>query len=221
MVFALPPPATLATQARLLFLARRAWQWPHIVDVVPGMNNITLVFAALETDADAFVERLRRTWARTARDASGASGASGAAAKLRSRDPWARGRTVTVPVHYGGDDGPDLVHVAAHCGLSQEDVVALHCAGEYPVFFLGFQPGFAYLGGLDARLQTPRRERPRVSVPAGSVGIGGEQTGIYPVAAPGGWQVIGRTRQRMFDSQGTPPTLLMPGDRVRFQAVEL
>ena len=121
-------------------------------------------------------------------------------------------------MRYGGEDGPDLADVAAHCGLSADEVVQRHTQAEYVVYFIGFQPGFAYLGGLDDALHTPRRAEPRVAVPAGSVGIGGAQTGIYPLATPGGWQLIGRTALRLFDPQAEPPTLLAPGDRVRFVA---
>ena len=94
-----------------------------------------------------------------------------------------------------------------------------HTGAEYIVYFLGLQPGFANLGGLDPRLETPRRVEPRIAVPAGSVGIGGAQTGVYPLATPGGWQLIGRTALALFDPQAEPPTLLAPGDRVRFVAV--
>ena len=96
-----------------------------------------------------------------------------------------------------------------------------HTQAEYVVFFLGFQPGFAYMGGLDRTLHMPRRAEPRLEVPAGSVGIGGEQTGIYPAASPGGWQLLGRTDLKLFDPARNPPTLMQPGDRVRFKALEV
>ncbi len=125
-------------------------------------------------------------------------------------------RTVEIPVRYGGEDGPDLDFVAQHCGLSAAQVVALHTAGEYPVYFIGFTPGFPYLGGLDARIAAPRLPSPRARVPAGSVGIAGSQTGVYPLESPGGWRIIGRTSLRLFDPARTPPALLEPGDLVRF-----
>ncbi len=128
-------------------------------------------------------------------------------------------RTVEIPVHYGGADGPDLEHVAAHARLTAAEVVRLHAAGEYLVHMLGFAPGFPYLGGLDPRLHCPRREVPRTAVPAGSVGIGGSQTGIYPLVSPGGWQLIGRTPLELFDPAREPPALLRAGDRVRFVPV--
>ncbi|MDE1181183.1 5-oxoprolinase subunit PxpB [Paraburkholderia sp.] len=192
-----PPPATLDCQRRVWAAAAAARDWPHVREVVPGMNNLTITFDPLEADPADLTERLRAAW-----DAGG-----------KASTP---GREIEIPVQYGGEAGPDLHDVAKHTGLSAQDVVARHAAGEYIVFFLGFQPGFAYMGGLDAALHTPRRKSPRVSVPAGSVGIGGEQTGIYPAVSPGGWQLIGRTDTALFDPARTPPTLLQPGDRVRF-----
>ena len=125
-------------------------------------------------------------------------------------------RVVEVPVRYGGADGPDLDFVAQHCGLTPAGVVRLHCAAEYRVYMMGFTPGFAYLGGLDARLAAPRLETPRTLIPAGSVGIAGMQTGIYPLDSPGGWRLIGRTSLRLFDPAADPPCLLAPGDVVKF-----
>ena len=128
-------------------------------------------------------------------------------------------RTVEIPVRYGGEDGPDLAVVADAHGLSADDVVRLHSAATYRVYMLGFAPGFAYLGGLPESLATPRRAEPRTAVPAGSVGIGGSQTGIYPLTTPGGWQIVGRTSLTLFDPRRTPPTLLAIGDIVRFRVV--
>ena len=129
-------------------------------------------------------------------------------------------RKVQIPVCYGGDSGPDLDAVAAHCGLHREQVIARHTAADYRVAMLGFAPGFAYLLGLDPRLAMPRRADPRQRVPAGSVAIGGSQTGIYPDALPGGWQLLGRTPLRLFDTRRAAPALLAAGDRVRFVAID-
>ena len=134
-------------------------------------------------------------------------------------EPIPPARTVEISVRYGGDDGPDLGLVAAAHGLSLEEVVRLHTGATYRVYMLGFAPGFPYMGGLPDSLMTPRRDEPRTAVPAGSVGIGGSQTGIYPLTTPGGWQIIGRTSLTLFDPQRTPPTLLAIGDAVRFRAV--
>lgn len=128
-------------------------------------------------------------------------------------------RQVTIPVCYGGEFGPDLGEVAHHCGLTAGEVIARHSAGEYRVYFLGFTPGFAYLGGLDPTLATPRHATPRPEVPPGAVGIAGSQTGIYPQAGPGGWRIIGRTPLRLFEPAGDPPCLLGPGDRLRFRPI--
>lgn len=124
-------------------------------------------------------------------------------------------------VCYGGDHGADLESVAQHLSMSPDDVIKRHCATEYRVAMLGFAPGFAYLLGMDRRLHVPRRKTPRTRVPAGSVGIGGAQTGIYPSALPGGWQLIGCTPEVMFDARNQDhPCRLAPGDRVRFEAID-
>lgn len=128
-------------------------------------------------------------------------------------------RTVEIPVRYGGADGPDLDDVARHAGLSPERAVDLFAAAEYEVWFVGFSTCFPYLGGLPPELATPRLPAPRKVVPAGSVAIGGAQAGVYPLPSPGGWRIVGRTDQRLFDPAGEPPGLLRMGDRVRFLPV--
>lgn len=128
--------------------------------------------------------------------------------------------TVTViPVCYGGDLGPDLEFVSAYCKLAPEEVIALHSAPNYLIYMLGFTPGFPYLGGMDPRIATPRLENPRIKIPAGSVGIAGEQTGIYPVDSPGGWRIIGRTPVNIYDPFRTPPVLFSAGNYIRFQPI--
>lgn len=123
---------------------------------------------------------------------------------------------VEIPVCYGGRFGPDLDQVALRSGLSLEEVIGLHSAPEYLVYMTGFAPGFPYLGGMDPRLETPRKEIPRPKIPAGSVGIAGIQTGIYPLETPGGWQLIGQTPLKLFDPEREPPALLQAGDKIRF-----
>lgn len=129
-------------------------------------------------------------------------------------------RLVEIPVCYGGDHGPDLDDVASACGLSAAQVVDRHSRPEYLVAMLGFSPGFPYLLGLDPGLAVPRLATPRVRVPAGSVGIGGNQTGVYPDEGPGGWRLIGRTPRRLFDARRDPPAQVLPGDRVRFVPID-
>lgn len=127
-----------------------------------------------------------------------------------------KGRLHDIGVRYGGEHGPDLDAVAEHAGLSASEVIERHAASEYRVAMLGFAPGFSYLLGLDPRLAMPRLATPRARVEAGSVGIGGEQTGVYPRSGPGGWRILGRTEAVLFDAERDPPSLLAPGDRVRF-----
>jgi 5-oxoprolinase (ATP-hydrolysing) subunit B len=189
-------PIALEPQQRIWQLGAGLAQTEGVLGLIPGMNNLTLSFDPLLTDSQALEQAARALWARP----------------LRRQQA---GRLVEIPVCY---DGPDLSDVATHCGLSPDEVVRRHTAADYVVYFIGFQPGFAYLGGLDETLHTPRRAEPRVAVPAGSVGIGGAQTGIYPLVTPGGWQLIGRTTLPLFEPKAEPPTLLAPGDRVRFVA---
>jgi len=166
-----------------------------VEDVVPGARSLLVIFR---------------------------SGAEPAAAirKLLDRESWpverVEARTFEVPVRYGGYDGPDLSAVARVAGMTEEDVVRAHCAPVYVVGFIGFSPGFPYLLGMDARLVTPRLDAPRPRVDPGSVGIGGAYTGVYPSATPGGWRLIGRTDVELFDAERRTPSLLKPGDRVRF-----
>ncbi|WP_159565192.1 5-oxoprolinase subunit PxpB [Budvicia diplopodorum] len=192
----------LSYQLRLWVVASQARNWPHVIDVVPGMNNVTLLFDPLQADIRQLTGKLQNAWDEAA-----------AVQQL--------GREIEIPVSYGGDYGPDLADVARSTGFSAKEVVKRHAAAEYVVYFIGFQPGFPYLGGLDPALSTPRRSEPRLAVPAGSVGIGGSQTGIYPAASPGGWQLIGHSDINLFDPHSHAPTLLQPGDRVRFIAREV
>ena len=128
----------------------------------------------------------------------------------------AEARRLELPVRFGGEDGPDLDDVARQAGVPAERAVELFAGAEYVVYFVGFATCFPYLGGLPAELATPRLAAPRKSVPAGSVAIGGAQAGVYPLASPGGWRLIGRTPRNLFDPDAAPPPLLRMGDRVRF-----
>jgi inhibitor of KinA len=128
-------------------------------------------------------------------------------------------RSLEIPVCYDSEFAPDLDHVAEHAKISRIEVVDLHSAGEYRAACIGFVPGFPFLSGLARKLATPRRDVPRKEIPPGSVGIGGAQTGIYPLRSPGGWNLIGRTPLKLFDPTKDPPALLRAGDRVRFRAI--
>lgn len=130
-------------------------------------------------------------------------------------------KIVEIPVIYGGDYGPDLDYVAQHNGLDKEEVIKIHSSQDYLVYMLGFTPGFSYLGGMDERIATPRLAEPRTKIPAGSTGIAGSQTGIYPIDSPGGWQLIGRTPVKLYDPLSDPPVLLSAGDFVRFIPIDI
>ena len=125
-----------------------------------------------------------------------------------------------IPVVYGGEYGPDLETVAAHNGMSPEDVIRIHSGAEYLIYMLGFTPGFSYMGGMDESIATPRLKTPRVLIPAGSVGIAGKQTGIYPIDSPGGWQLIGRTPVKLYDAHRDTPILLDAGLHVKFIPID-
>jgi inhibitor of KinA len=129
------------------------------------------------------------------------------------------GRMVEIPVCYGNGFGPDLGEMAAFHHLTEEEIITIHSGGIYQVYMIGFTPGFPYMGGLDPRLNTPRKEVPRTLVPAGTVGIAGQQTGIYPLDSPGGWQLIGRTPVKLFDLTRSAPFYLKPGDQVTFKPI--
>lgn len=150
-----------------------------------------------------------------------AQAADGCQQALRAAQdlPLPAERRVDIPVRYGGMDGPDLPEVAALHGITASEVISLHCSQSYRVYLMGFTPGFAYLGELPPQLVTPRLATPRTRVPAGSVGIAGAQTGVYPIESPGGWRIIGRTDLRLFDSRRDSPSLLQPGDLVHFYPV--
>ena len=125
-----------------------------------------------------------------------------------------------IPVLYGGEEGPDLAFVAEHNGKTPEEVIKIHTSTEYLIYMLGFTPGFTYLGGMSDEIATPRLKTPRVKIPAGSVGIAGSQTGVYPIDSPGGWQLIGRTPVKMYDPNRETPILPEAGQYIKFYAID-
>ncbi len=125
-------------------------------------------------------------------------------------------KLIEIPTVYGGEYGEDMAHVVEHSGLSEDEVVKIHSSTDYLVYMLGFIPGFTYLGGMDKRIATPRLKTPRTKIIGGSVGIAGEQTGIYPSDSPGGWQIIGRTPLNLFDVENEPPVFINAGDYIRY-----
>lgn len=188
----------LSRQVRRLCAAVQRAAIPGVIDLHPAYASVLIRFDSLRLRRQALLARV--------------------AQELTQLDivELPPARRIELPVCYGGRAGPDLEDVAAHSGLSPAAVVELHAAATYLVYFLGFAPGFAYLGGLPAALQTPRLLTPRPLVPAGSVGIAGRQTGVYPLPLPGGWRLIGHTSRVLFDPLRTPSALLQPGDEVRF-----
>lgn len=202
-----------ATHARVAAAAAaiEAAALPGVSELVPAYTTVTVHYnPAAVFSAGA-----------PAADLAGWLGARiGQAVAAAATAKPARGRSVVIPVCYDPEFAPDLARVAAQAQLSPEEVVRRHGRAAYWVALVGFAPGFPYLAGLPAELATPRHARPRTSVPAGSVGIAGAQTGIYPLATPGGWNLIGRTPVRLFDPQQDPPALLRAGDRVQFRAIK-
>ncbi len=191
------PPVSLSVQQRIWGLAQQVVHEPGVAEVIPGMNNLTIQLQAIPPSQQSAIAQLKAWWQ-----------------AAESFVP--ESRNIEIPVIYGNAAGPDLCSLAEKVGLTPKQVVEAHSAERYTVFFIGFQPGFPYLSGLSPSLACPRHKTPRLSVPAGSVGIAGSQTGIYPLASPGGWQIIGQTSYLLFDETRDAPFLLRPGDTVRF-----
>lgn len=169
-----------------------------VIEVCPAYADLAVHYDPFATDFDTLVRSI---------------------AGLPDEGGVRQGRTVEIPVRYGGEWGPDLVSVAELTGLSVAEIVARHTGQTFSVYMLGFLPGFPYMGTLPENMAVPRLKTPRQKVPSGSVGLAGRQTGIYPREAPGGWQIIGRTELRLFEPGQTGGFLLKPGDTVRFTAV--
>ena len=202
LLFEAPGETELTTQRRIWTLAREAEGWPEICEAVPGMNNLMLSFARPPTCSEPIETRLQAAWA--------------AAIPLQ-----VDGRLIELPVVYGGESGPHMQDVVAHTGLGIDEIAAIHSAPTYVVYALGSHPGYCYLGGMDPRIATPRRNTPVVSIPAGAVSIGGAQTGVSASAGPSGWNTIGATSQCFFDPLLDPPALFRPGDSIRFRAARV
>lgn len=179
------------------------YSFEGFVEYVPAFTTVTVFFDPLIADYPAIKAMLEEMVEEIG----------------QTDEPISDGLVVEIPVLYGGEEGPDLSFVAAHSGLTEAEVIALHTSGEYLVYMIGFAPGFPYLGGLNEKISVPRKERPRTSVPAGSVGIAGTQTGVYPIETPGGWQIIGQTPLDLFDADREPPALLKAGNKVRFVSI--
>jgi len=173
---------------------------PGVVETIPTFRSVLVSYDPLLIALDELISRIQ-------------------AIEAKPHEAPAVKRVV-IPTVYGGEFGPDLDFVARHNGLSVEEVIRLHVSSDYRVYMIGFTPGFPYLGVLPPAIATPRLKVPRTLVPSGSVGIAGEQTGVYPVESPGGWQLIGRTPLQLYDPNRRSPVLLEPGDMVRFDRID-
>jgi KipI family sensor histidine kinase inhibitor len=169
-----------------------------ILEIIPTYRSILIIYDPLQIQYNSLVKYLKETLSRLGNASEGEI------------------RIVELPTVYGGEYGPDIEFVANHNNLTVEEVIKLHSSIDYLLYMLGFTPGFGYLGGMSKKIETPRLQVPRTKIPAGSTGIAGSQTGIYPIDSPGGWQLIGRTPVKLYDPLGTPPILLNAGDFVRF-----
>jgi inhibitor of KinA len=175
---------------------------PGVVETVPAFTTVTIVYDPIRARYEQLAAAVEQILAESP-------------SEIEGLNP----RTVEIPVHYGGDFGPDLGFVASHNGLTEQHVIDIHSQPRYLVYMIGFAPGFPYLGGMSERIAAPRRDNPRASIPVGSVGIAGRQTGVYSIETPGGWQLIGRTPLRLFRPQENRPSLLEAGDEVRFDPI--
>lgn len=172
-----------------------------IVETIPTFRSLLIYYDPLKISYRKLCRYIR------------AASETGTDSKAKSK------RIVEIPVCYGGQFGEDLADVASHAEMSETEVIKLHSGMDYLIYMLGFLPGFPYLGGLDKRLETPRLSNPRTAIPAGSVGIGGKQTGVYPIASPGGWRLIGRTPLKLYDIEREKPALYQAGDYIRFRPI--
>lgn len=174
-----------------------------LIEYVPAFTSLTVYCDPLRYNQEQLIGLVKRMF------------------RASGQQPTVKPVIRTIPVCYGGAEGPDLRLVAEHAGLTDREIIALHTQQEYQVYMIGFAPGFPYLGGMDERIATPRKAEPRLKIPAGSVGIAGRQTGVYSLETPGGWQIIGRTPLDLFDVSREEPALLKAGDRVRFQEISV
>lgn len=172
-----------------------------IVELVPTYGSLLVLYDQLAVGYAGLIEQLKIL----------AEGLEGV--EIPDRE------VVEIPVVYGGEYGPDLSIVAQLNSLSEDEVIKRHSEAEYPIYMLGFVAGFPYLGGMDKSIAAPRKQTPRLKIPAGSVGIAGQQTGIYSVESPGGWQIIGRTPLKLYDADGEKPILLRAGQSIRFKPI--
>lgn len=191
------------------FLDEHSWEW--LIEYIPAFTTVTIFYDPVKVSEkmqnsyklpfDYACEEIKKIMHRLEPG--------------ESHTP----RVIDIPVHYGGEAGPDLNNVANHNGITAEKVINTHTRGDYLVYMIGFAPGFPYIGGMSEEIAAPRRDSPRLKIPAGTVGIAGKQTGVYPIESPGGWQLIGRTPLGLFRPDDSVPSLLKAGDKIRFYEI--
>ncbi len=173
-----------------------------VVDIIPAFCSLLINYDPRVISYEEITERMQHLL------------------KMDAKMDEGKKKVYEIPVCYGGEYGPDIANIAAHAGLTEEEVIKIHSSRDYLIYMLGFLPGFCYLGGLDERIHTPRLANPRIKISAGSVGIGGSQTGIYPLDSPGGWQLMGMTPVKTYDPDREVPILLEAGDYIRFIPID-
>lgn len=173
-----------------------------VVDVIPAFASLLINYDPRVIAYDKLVKRMKHLL------------------KMDAKVETGKKRIFEIPVCYGGEFGPDLENIAKHANLTEQEVIDIHSSRDYLIYMLGFLPGFCYLGGLDERIYTPRLVNPRIKIEAGSVGIGGSQTGIYPLESPGGWQLMGKTPVKTYDPERETPIMVEAGNYIRFIPVD-
>lgn len=189
-------------KVRNLYLAIQKDQMSGIYEMIPTYRSLFIQYNPMEIEVNSLIEKLKKI------------------EKSLDNIDLPKPRIIEIPTAYGGEFGEDIKFVLEHNGMNEDEVIKIHSSVDYRIYMLGFSPGFPYLGGMSEKIETPRLKTPRTKIPAGSVGIAGKQTGIYPMESPGGWQLIGRTPIKLYDPRSQTPIILQAGDYIRFVPIE-
>lgn len=190
------------SKIRSLTLAMEREGIKGIIETIPTYRSLMVIYEPMIIELDELINKVKSIEAKMH--------------EMKLPDA----KVIEIPTLYGGDYGPDLGFVAEHNNISTDEVIKIHTSSEYLIYMIGFTPGFPYLGGMNDKIAAPRLQIPRTKIPAGSVGIAGKQTGIYPIESPGGWQLIGRTPVRLYDPYRKEPVLLNAGDYIKFVQID-